>query len=116
MFGPLAGRITGAKQWLGTGDPDVAALNTIHEQTGMAMVGAHAMRNAQHVEKAADAIMNAFKNKPEALLGPKGSIQMARDSIQTFINDKEDPGGKKATASAAAKPQGQWNPQTGRYE
>jgi len=53
LFGPAAGRLTSAKQWLGTSDPDVAALDNIKEQVGLAMVGAHAMRNAQHAEKAA---------------------------------------------------------------
>jgi hypothetical protein len=117
LFGPMAGRLTAAKEWLGTNDPDVAALHTIREQTGMAMVGAHAMRNAQHVEKAADSIMNAFKNEPEALLGPTGSIAAARQSIQTFIGDRASGGGGKNTENQGApKTQGNWNPQTGRYE
>jgi hypothetical protein len=87
LFGPASGRLTTAKQWLGTGDPDVAALENIKEQVGLAMVGAHAMRNAQHAEKAANSILNAYKNKPEALIGERGSIASARNSLKTFIGD-----------------------------
>src|SRR5208283_144220 len=89
LFGPGAGRLTSARQWLGTGDPDVAALANIKEQVGLAMVGAHAMRNAQHAEKAADSILNAYKNEPSALLGDRGSIATARNSLKTFISDVE---------------------------
>lgn len=84
LFGPIAGRVTGLKETIGTSDPDVAALKTIQEQVGMAMVGAHAMRNAQHVATAANAIMNGFHNSPEAMLT---AIKTARNSVKTFQGD-----------------------------
>jgi len=65
-------------------DPDVAALKVIEEQTGLAMVGAHAMRNAQHAEKAAQSITGANKNTADALLAPNGPIAKARQSLATF--------------------------------
>lgn len=90
LFGPLAGRMTQLKGFIGTNDPDVAALNTLKEQMGMAMVGAHSMRNAQHVEAAANSILNGFKNSPDALLN---AIQQARKSLTTFQEDAgEQPG------------------------
>lgn len=110
LFGPAAGRYTSLRQVVGTGDPDVAALANIKEQTGLAMVGTHAMRNAQHAEKAADSIINAFKNKPEALLGPKGSIASARNSLQTFIGDVQ---GQRVQD---AQPQGGAGPKVGDVE
>lgn len=98
LFGPIAGRMTHVRQLTGTSDPDVAALKTIEEQMGMAMVGAHAMRNAQHVEKAASSILNGFKNEPAAMAG---SIAAAKASLQTFINDANKANG---AAPAAAHP------------
>jgi len=90
MFGPVAGRWTQLKQLVGTEDADVAAAHTIKEQMGMAMVGAHAMRNAQHVEAAANSIINSFKNGPEAT---QKAIDQARNSLATFQQDAgEQPG------------------------
>jgi hypothetical protein len=103
LFGPVSGRLTGAKQWAGTNDPDVAALKTIAEQTGMAMVGTHAMRNAQHVEAAANSITGANKNTPAALLGPQGSIAKARQSLKTFLGAQPVVGG---AAGAQQPPSG----------
>ena len=88
LFGPGAGRVTQLKQWLGTGDPDVAKLKAIKEYLGMASVGAHAMRNAQHVGTAADAVMAGFLNSPEAT---KAAIQTARQSVGTFQRDVQVP-------------------------
>jgi hypothetical protein len=106
LFGPVAGRLTSLRQWTGTDDPDIAALKTIHEYLGMASVGAHAMRNAQHVAEAADAVFNSYKNDPKAIMG---SIQDARDSIKTFIGDVQGNAirsqGQRVPA-AQPKPQG----------
>ena len=118
LFGWFSGRETELKGTIGTSDPDVAALKTIKEQMGMAMVGAHAMRNAQHVEAAANSIVNGYHNSPDAI---KNAISKARSSLQTFIDDRAAGGGGKntstsSTAKPTGKPQGQWNPQTGRYE
>jgi hypothetical protein len=84
LFGPVAGRATQLKQFIGTSDPDVARLKAVREYLGMASVGAHAMRNAQHVGTAADAVMAGMLNSPEATLA---SIQAARNSTKTFAQD-----------------------------
>lgn len=96
LFGPLAGRKVEAQQdtswwnpFSGTTDKDVAALKAIKEYLGMASVGTHSMRNAQHVGAAADAVMSGFRNSPEATLA---AIQDARKSIETFMQDVEQPG------------------------
>jgi hypothetical protein len=108
LFGPVAGRLTQAKQFIGTSDPDVAKLKAIREYLGMASVGAHAMRNAQHVGVAADAVMAGLLNSPTAT---KGAIQEARRSTATFQKDAgEQPGsGPKnqevqSKSNAGAKP------------
>lgn len=87
LFGPLAGRITQGKMFVGSDDPDIGALNTIKDQLGMAQQSAHSMRSAQHVEAAANSILNGFKNGPEAV---NGSIKTARDSLKTFTKDVQE--------------------------
>jgi hypothetical protein len=106
LFGPLAGRATTARSWIGTGDPDIAAIETIKHQIGMAQLGAHSMRSAQGVEKAAEAILNSFKNKPDAVLK---SIEEARNSVKTFTGDVQRKGGDagpKDLGPANGKPEG----------
>jgi len=97
LFGPIAGRMTQAANVIGTSDPDKAKLKAIKEYLGMASVGAHAMRNAQHVATAADAVMNGFTNSPEAM---KAAIGEARKSTGTFFAD-EKRRGNKATGGTA---------------
>lgn len=101
LFGPVAGRLTAMREWTGTSDPDIAALKTIHEQVGMATLGAHSMRSAQHVEAAADAIMNGYKNEPQAILS---SIGTARNSLKTFIGDVQGQPIRSAGTPATPRP------------
>jgi hypothetical protein len=107
LFGPIAGRMTEARASFGTSDPDVAKLKAIEEFMGMAAVGTHAMRNAQHVETAAHAITNGFKNDANSVMA---AIKQARDSIQTFKND--------VNKGPNAQPQAThvYNPATGKIE
>lgn len=91
LFGPVAGRMTQAKQFFGTSDPDVAKLKAVKEYLGMASVGAHAMRNAQHVGTAADAVMGGFTNSPDAI---RAAIGTARKSTATFLADEKRRGNK----------------------
>lgn len=86
LFGPIAGRKTALLMMTGSSDPDISALRTIKEFAGMASVGTHAMRNAQHVKIASDAMMNLY-DEPQAILAENGPLSRARTSIQTFIGD-----------------------------
>jgi hypothetical protein len=86
LFGPVGGRLTALRGAIGTNDPDVSKLKSLKEFYGMASVGAHAMRNAQHVSTAADAVMNGFVNGPDAM---KGAISTARSSFKTFHADAQ---------------------------
>lgn len=95
LFGWFSGRMTEAQGAIGTSDPDIAALKTIKEQMGMAMVGAHAMRNAQHVEAAGNAIVNSYHNSAGAV---KNAIAKARQSLQTFISDAQKGTGGAVTS------------------
>jgi hypothetical protein len=88
LFGPVAGRLTSVRGALGTSDPDVAALDTIKHQIGMAQISAHGMRSASGIESAANSIINGFKNSPEAT---KEAVKTARDSVKTFQKDITKP-------------------------
>lgn len=81
LFGKLRGRVTMAKMYIGTDDPDIAALKTVHDQLGMVSQGAHQMRSAYGVGRAADSIMNELRNGGAGL---SGAIQAARNSAGTF--------------------------------
>lgn len=94
LFGPVAGRWAGFKQWVGTSDPDIARLHAIHEYLGMASVGAHAMRNAQHVAAAADAVVNGFHNSPQAVLSAIGQAKQSLSTFQQDVVNARTPGGR----------------------
>lgn len=86
LFGPVAGRITGLRGTLGTKDPDVAALDNIQHQLGMAQISAHGMRSAGAIAGAADALVNSFHNSPEAT---KAALESASKSVATFTADEQ---------------------------
>lgn len=101
LFGPLAGRWAEMKQKFGSDDPDLAQLQVIEHQIGMAQISAHGMRSAQGVQAAADSIMNNLHNGPGAVLA---STQAVRNSIKTFTQDVEKKTGKGEEKTEAAPP------------
>lgn len=86
LFGKLAGRMTSVKEFVGSNDPDVAALKGIEDRIGMVAQSSHGMRSAQHVQDSANSILNGFKNGPDAM---KRTIGDARKSLTTFTADVE---------------------------
>ncbi|HEY2496569.1 MAG TPA: hypothetical protein VGK24_05830 [Candidatus Angelobacter sp.] len=95
LFGKVAGRMTKAKEFIGSDDPDVAALKGIEDRLGMVAQSSHGMRSAQHVEAAANSILNGYKNGPDAMLR---SIADARNSSKTFTDDAARASGKQPQA------------------
>jgi hypothetical protein len=96
LFGPLAGRWAELKQKFGTDDADLAQLQVIEHQVGMAQISAHGMRSAQGIESAAQSIMNNLHNGAGAVLA---STQAVRNSIKTFTQDVEKKTGKTEEAA-----------------
>ena len=96
LFGPVAGRRTQLKAYLGSNDPDIGKLDTIKHQLGMVQQSTHGMRSAYGVQSAAASVLNDFKNGPAAL---KGSISAARNSAQTFKKNVADVQSGAATGS-----------------
>lgn len=83
LFGPLAGRITQGKQWLGTDDPDVANLKFLREQLGITQMGAHSLRSAQAISPIADALVNSFHNDAATVIK---TAAMAKKGVGQFLN------------------------------
>lgn len=99
LFGPMGGRLTQLKQVLGSDDPDVAALDTIAHQLGMAQISAHSMRSAQGVEAATNSLLNSFHNSASAT---KIALSKARSSVASFQKDFATHPGAAAQNPAAA--------------
>lgn len=93
LFGPVAGRITGFKNAMGSDDPDVGKLMTIRHNLGMVGQSVHGMRSAQGVESQANALVNSFHNSPEAT---RAALQSMKQSAATFLNDESNRVGKVA--------------------
>jgi len=118
LFGPLAGRWAELKQKFGSDDPDLAKLQTIEHQIGMAQISAHGMRSAQGIEGATDSIMNHLHNGPKAMLA---GVQAVRDSVKTFSNDVERKGGDAGKGPAPKRPSGvpgnaEWNAEARQWQ
>lgn len=110
LFGPMAGRLTQLRGAIGTGDKDIATLETIKHQIGMAQISAHGMRSAHGIEAAADSILNNLHNQPDAVLA---NVQAVRNSIKTFTDDVarakgEAPTETKVPAEPAPKTADEW--------
>jgi hypothetical protein len=106
LFGPLAGRWTELKGKFGSDDPDVAALQTLEHQIGMAQISAHGMRSAHGIEGASQSILNGFHSGPNAI---RAAIKTARSSVGTFQSDVDQAKGE----APQGKPQGKSGPPQG---
>ncbi len=114
LFGPMAGRITGVKAMLGSNDPDIAKLEMIKDNLGKALQSAHGMKNALAVEQTGNAVLNSFKNGPDAILAASGA---ARKSVGTFLRDVQQGNPSVNTGSSnAPKATHRFNPVTGNIE
>lgn len=101
LFGMVGGRTTQVRNFLGSNDKDIGALDTIEHQLGMVQQSTHGMRSAFGVQSAAKSVLNDFKNGPEAL---KGSIKAARDSAATFKKNVADKEGQSPTGGTYKRP------------
>lgn len=99
LFGKVAGRMTKLKEWMGSDDPDVAALKGIEDRIGMVAQSSHGMRSAQHVEASANSLLNGFKNGSDAM---KRAISDARASGATFTEDVERAKGQSSGSNSSS--------------
>lgn len=83
ILGKLQGRITQGKWGLGTDDKDLGQLEAAIDFYGQASTGAHAIRAQAAREDAREALINDFKNGPNAVYG---GLEAARSSLGQFAN------------------------------
>lgn len=98
LFGTLSGRMTKAKEFIGTDDPDIAQMKQIEDNLGRALTSAHGMRNGKLVEDAVNGVLNGYKNSAGAI---KTAIGSARNSVKTFTGDVQRKGGDAGGFSQA---------------
>ncbi len=128
LFGPLAGRVTEARQFVGSNDPDVADLKFLKEQLGITQMGAHSLRSAQAIAPIADALANSFKNDAATTIA---TAEMAKKGVASFMGPQTRPTVNTPNQPAApTKPPGsltnrvggstprvlKYNPTTGKLE
>lgn len=91
LFGPVGGRSTQVKNFIGSSDPDVATLKLLKEQAGLTQLGAHSMRSATALQGAADALVNSFNTDAGALTGPDGVLTRAQKGLTSFTGPQVRP-------------------------
>lgn len=75
LFGPLSGRVGHARAVLGSDDPDIQAIQRIKEQLGTVSLGAHSLRNAGHIETAANSIANQNQGADSLIQNIDGAVK-----------------------------------------
>lgn len=78
LIGVIQGRVSQGKGITGTDDPDLASVDTALDNYGLASTGAHGVRAVQARRDAKDALLNSFKNGPNAV---RASLATARGSL-----------------------------------
>jgi hypothetical protein len=82
LIGKIQGRITGGELKVGTNDPELGAIKNALDNYGLAATGAHGIRSEAARADAKEALLNSFKNGPDAVTG---SMSAARASL-THLN------------------------------
>lgn len=108
LFGRVSGRYTHVREMAGSSDPAIRQLSIDLHNVAIASAGIHGMRSHAEVEATEDALLNHFKDSPEATIAGLGDLS---NSVQTFI-DAAGSGKKVAPTpqteqekkAAAAKP------------
>lgn len=108
LFGKLAGRLTAARQTVGSDDPDVRAVKRIKEQLGTVSQGAHGLRNAGHIATAADSLMD-MNDSADSIVkniddGMKGVDQFQTIHRPTLSTRTTPAPGPKPPAPSSGKP------------
>jgi len=99
LFGKVSGRFTSVAQMMGSNDKAIAKLGLILHNTALATNGIHGLRSAQAIEGTEKALLNKFKNSPEATIA---ALKENRRSVGDFMKD----GGKAPIVDPDLVPHG----------
>lgn len=83
LIGALNGRITQGKVGVGTDDPDIGYIEEALDNFGLATTGTHGTRAQAAREDARKALLNGFKNGPQAT---QQAIAAARESLSNLAS------------------------------
>lgn len=104
LIGVINGRISNGQTLLGTNDADLSAANDILENTALASVGMHGSRSQKLVDEKKTALLNSFKNGPDAVAA---AFAAEHDSAQNFIDQlatRKPKSSTTTTTPTTAKP------------
>ena len=88
LSGPMDGRLTQFKNWLGTNNPDVPAVKAFIHNMAMATVGIHGSRSKGNVDETQDVILRDFLNGPAAVQGAIDANVHSAADFQDQIENK----------------------------
>jgi hypothetical protein len=113
LLGVIQGRLTQGKTLAGTNDKDLGAINEILDNFGLATTGTHGTKAQAAREDARTALLNGFKNGPDAT---QAAIAAAQRSLQNlasagkpkgingepYVYNSQPAGGANPTSAPAA--------------
>lgn len=86
LFGSLSGRITTAREMMGSDEPAIREIAIAAHNYALASAGVHGTRSQGAVEKTENELLNHWKDGDTAVLG---GIAQAKKSLQTFVDNQK---------------------------
>lgn len=111
LFGSLSGRITTAREMMGSDEPAIREIAIAAHNYALASAGVHGTRSQGAVEKTENELLNHWKDGDTAVLG---GIAQAKKSLKQFV-DNQQLGNKPIPQKGTINPQAThvYNPATG---
>lgn len=109
LFGSLQGRITTAREMMGSDEPAIREIAIAAHNYALASAGVHGTRSQGAVEKTENELLNHWKDGDTAVLG---GIAQAKKSLQTFV-DNQKAGNRPINTTT---PKAQAAPSNAQYE
>lgn len=101
LFGSLSGRITTAREMMGSDEPAIRQIAIAAHNYALASAGVHGTRSQGAVEKTENELLNHWKDGDVAVLG---GISQAKKSLQQFVENQRL-GNKPIPKAGATKQQ-----------
>lgn len=86
LFGSLSGRITTAREMMGSDEPAIREIAIAAHNYALASAGVHGTRSQGAVEKTENELLNHWKDGDTAVLG---GIAQAKKSLQQFVDNQQ---------------------------
>lgn len=112
LFGSLQGRITTAREMMGSDEPAIREIAIAAHNYALASAGVHGTRSQGAVEKTENELLNHWKDGTDAVLG---GIAEAKKSLQHFVDNQQLGNRPIGAKSPKTQPQAThiYNPENG---